>query len=129
MNFAKDLPRFALFAVIGGLLLLLLQQWVGFSKDYDQKQLALLKAKTENSVSAADINYANDFDAQIDNSMASTTETEDEYAPPINETNSSIITADDNSNDQTIPRSNREIVVTTDTLRVTIDSQIGRAHV
>ena len=35
MNISKDIPRFFLFALIAGLVLILLKQWVSFSSDYD----------------------------------------------------------------------------------------------
>lgn len=124
MNFAKDLPRFALFAVIGGILLLLLQQWVGFSKDYDQQLLSLQKAKAENSLSVADINYDDNFSSET-GSTSNDLNLEDESGPPIDIAPNAIIEAGNENVDKNISRSNREIVVTTDTLRVTIDTQAG----
>ena len=136
MNLTRDLPRFALFAVIGGIMLLLLQQWVGFSKDYDQKQIALQKAMTENTVSVTDIDYTDESGANIDgNNFDNSAEnfiTGDQ--DPVSSIDSAVSNTDQTTNDNafasdrpasTASHSNREITVTTDTLRVKIDTQAG----
>ena len=50
MNISKDLPRFFLFALIAGLVLILLKQWVGFSSDYDAYEVIGMNVKgTDNN--------------------------------------------------------------------------------
>ena len=128
MNLTQDLPRFALFAVIGGILLLLLQNWVAFSKQYNDEQRAIQKALSESQLNVDPFNYSdNTANDAVANAESANEALEDEYRPPIDEP---INTAADinthiDTDINTSGRSNREIVVTTDTLRVTIDTQAG----
>lgn len=121
MNFAQDLPRFALFAIIGGILLLLLQNWVAFSKQYDAELLARQKALAENSINVDSFDY--DAAEAANEQSVLNQEAFQDSRPPIDEPVAAINTAPEPSTSLT--RSNREVVVTTDTLRVTIDTQAG----
>ena len=47
MNMNRDLPRFFLFALIAGLVLILLKQWVSFSSDYDDAVVERLNQEYE----------------------------------------------------------------------------------
>ncbi|MDG1937681.1 MAG: membrane protein insertase YidC [Pseudomonadales bacterium] len=118
MNVIKDLPRFALFAIIAGVVLMILKQWVEFSPRYDQAVVDRQQAINENLIDVESINYesednsttidSQDDDSVFDQPISSTASVAKNIVEAINTTNSA-----------------RMIVVTTDTLRVTIDSQGG----
>ena len=118
MNVIKDLPRFALFAIIAGVVLMILKQWVEFSPRYDQAVVDRQQAINENRIDVENINYeSEDNSATIDNQDDDLV-----FDQPISSTASvakNIVEAITTTN------SARMIVVTTDTLRVTIDSQGG----
>ena len=118
MDVLKNLPRIALFTIVAGIVLLILKQWVVFSPSYDQAKADRQQAQNESRVEINDVEYENN---NI-NDVVSDTDYETAFDQPIvdvsNET-TSIIEA------VTAPRSARNIVVTTDTIRVTIDSQGG----
>ena len=117
MNVIKSLPRFALFAVIAGIVLALLKQWTAYSPRYDQavvdRQLALNERNTDSyNINDQAVPVTN-IDIQDDE--------EPSFDIPAN-----VVTGSANSFEATpIIRSAREIVVVTDTLKVTIDSQGG----
>ena len=118
MNVIKDLPRFALFAIIAGVVLMILKQWVEFSPRYDQAVVDRQQAINENRIDVENINYESE-----DNSATIDSQDDDlVFDQPISSTASvakNIVEAITTTN------SARMIVVTTDTLRVTIDSQGG----
>ncbi|MDG2035885.1 MAG: hypothetical protein P8J42_04635 [Pseudomonadales bacterium] len=57
MNVIKDLPRFALFAIIAGVVLMILKQWVEFSPRYDQAVVDRQQAINESRVDVESIKY------------------------------------------------------------------------
>ncbi|MDB2409234.1 membrane protein insertase YidC [Pseudomonadales bacterium] len=118
MNVIKDLPRFALFAIIAGVVLMILKQWVEFSPRYDQAVVDRQQAINENRIDVENIDYESE-----DNSATIDSQDDDlVFDQPISSTASvakNIVEAITTTN------SARMIVVTTDTLRVTIDSQGG----
>ena len=115
MNISKDLPRFFLFAMIAGLVLILLKQWVSFSSDYDAAVAKRLNQEYEQSLLAdpVDIVGVNQKDA----------------GQNIKAINDAPVTNPKVSNRGGAPEkpfnSSRNIVVETDTIRVVIDSLGG----
>ncbi|MGB1192374.1 MAG: membrane protein insertase YidC, partial [Pseudomonadales bacterium] len=117
MNAIKELPRFALFAIIAGVVLIILKQWVEFSPRYDQAIVDRQQAINESRIDVENINYESE-----DNNTTINSQDDLVFDQPISSTASvakNIVDAITTSN------SARMIVVTTDTLRVTIDSQGG----
>lgn len=126
MNINTDLPRIALFAVIGGLVLLLLNKWVGFSAEYD----AALKAQQE-LLAAPEIEYP-----EFEGNMGADTGTDsslDDLPLPTNESSASAADVPEDTSTPAVAKNSstntsrysRTIEVETDTLRVTIDKQGG----
>lgn len=118
MDVLKNLPRIALFTLVAGIVLLLLKQWVAFSPSYDQaiadRQQALNKSRVEIS------------DVEYDNNNISEGVSEEEYGTAFDQPITNVAAETANIIEAvTAPRSARKIVVTTDTIRVTIDSQGG----
>ena len=115
MNISKDLPRFFLFALIAGLILILLRQWVSFSSDYDAAVVEQFNQEYEQGllVDPVAVVAASQKDTNQDIKAADRT--------PVTKT---IV-----SNKGGAPRqpfnSSRNIVVETDTIRVVIDSLGG----
>ena len=115
MNINKDLPRFFLFALIAGLVLILLKQWVSFSSDYDAALAKRLNQEYEQSLLAdpVDVVGVNQKDA----------------GQNIKAINDAPVTNPKVSNRGGAPEkpfnSSRNIVVETDTIRVVIDSLGG----
>ena len=118
MNAIKELPRFALFAIIAGVVLIILKQWVEFSPRYDQAIVDRQQAINESRIDVENINY----ESEDNNTTINSQDDDLVFDQPISSTASvakNIVDAITTSN------SARMIVVTTDTLRVTIDSQGG----
>ena len=133
MNLIKSLPRFALFAVIAGIVLLILKQWTEFSPRYDQaiidRQVAINESnanvKNDSYTNSYGNNYSNNYDNNYTENPISDVISEDDDEPTFDQPASSGIESVDIIEATPVIRSAREIVVTTDTLRVTIDSQGG----
>jgi len=118
MDVLKNLPRIALFTLVAGIVLLILKQWVEFSPSYDQAIADRQQALNESRVQMNEVEYNNN---EV-NEVVSEEDYETAFDQPIANVASesaSIIEA------VTAPQSARKIVVTTDTIRVTIDSQGG----
>jgi YidC/Oxa1 family membrane protein insertase len=118
MDVLKNLPRIALFTLVAGIVLLILKQWVAFSPSYDQaiadRQQALNKSRVEMN------------EVEYDYNEVSETVTEEEYETTFDQPITNVAAETANIIESVIaPRSARKIVVTTDTIRVTIDSQGG----
>jgi YidC/Oxa1 family membrane protein insertase len=118
MDVLKNLPRIALFTLVAGIVLLILKQWVAFSPSYDQaiadRQQALNKSRVEMN------------EVEYDYNEVSETVTEEEYETKFDQPITNVAAETANIIESVIaPRSARKIVVTTDTIRVTIDSQGG----
>jgi len=117
MDVLKNLPRIALFTLVAGIVLLILKQWVAFSPSYDQaiadRQQALNKSRVEMN------------EVEYDYNEVSETVTEEEYETTFDQPITNDAETANIIESVIAPRSARKIVVTTDTIRVTIDSQGG----
>ena len=115
MNISKDLPRFFLFALIAGLVLILLKQWVGFSSDYDAAVTERLNKEYEQGLLAEPVDVAG--------------VSQKDTGPNIKVIDSTPITHPMVGDRGSAPgkpfNSSRNIVVETDTIRVVIDSLGG----
>ena len=118
MDVLKNLPRIALFTIVAGIVLLILKQWVLFSPSYDQKVIDRQQAVNESRAEISEVVYDNNDINEVVSEEAYETTFDQPITNVATET-TSIIEAVTN------PRSARKIVVTTDTIRVTIDSQGG----
>ena len=115
MNMNRDLPRFFLFALIAGLVLILLKQWVSFSSDYDDAVVERLNQEYEQGllVDPVDVvGVSQEGTGQsikaISNTAVTNSVTNSRSSAPRNAFNSS-----------------RNIIVETDTIKVVIDSLGG----
>ena len=118
MDVLKNLPRIALFTLVAGIVLLILKQWVAFSPSYDQAIADRQQALNKNRVEMNEVEY--------DYNEVSETVTEEEYETTFDQPITNVAAETANIIESVIaPRSARKIVVTTDTIRVTIDSQGG----
>lgn len=115
MNINRDLPRFFLFALIAGLVLILLKQWVSFSSDYDDAVVERLNQEYEQGllVDPADVVGVSQEDTSqgikaISNTAVTNSVTNSRSSAPRKAFNSS-----------------RNIIVETDTIKVVIDSLGG----
>ena len=115
MNISKDLPRFFLFALIAGLVLILLKQWVSFSSDYDAAVAKRLNQEYEQSLLAdpIDVVGVSQKDAGLNIKAI-------DDAPETNP-----IVSNRGGAPEKLFNSSRNIVVETDTIRVVIDSLGG----
>tara|TARA_B100000767_G_scaffold76431_1_gene73019 strand:- start:1038 stop:2789 length:1752 start_codon:yes stop_codon:yes gene_type:complete len=114
MNISQNLPRLLLFAAIGGLILILLKQWVGFSSDYEKKLAESQYQNNEPSLlldPMADLQDAESLNTTGDENMPSEISIVKNHEPPAI-SNKAYTSA-------------RNITVETDTLKVTIDSLGG----
>ena len=115
MNISKDLPRFFLFALIAGLVLILLKQWVGFSSDYDAAVTERLNKEYEQGLLAEPVDVVG--------------VSQKDTGPNIKVIDSTPITHPMVGDRGSAPgkpfNSSRNIVVETDTIRVVIDSLGG----
>ena len=115
MNISKDLPRFFLFALIAGLVLILLKQWVGFSSDYDAAVTERLNKEYEQGLLAEPVDVVG--------------VSQKDTGPNIKVIDSAPITHPMVGDKGSAPgkpfNSSRNIVVETDTIRVVIDSLGG----
>ena len=115
MNISKDLPRFFLFALIAGLVLILLKQWVGFSSDYDAAVTERLNKEYEQGLLAEPVDVVG--------------VSQKDTGPNINVIDSAPIPhpmiGDKGSATGKPFNSSRNIIVETDTIRVVIDSLGG----
>lgn len=120
MNFKADLPKFILFALIGGIILLLLQNWVRFSENYDEDYL-----QSAPSTDASNNETINTIEEDIQSQLDPTLLAEDTLPDiaPDKADHSMILSSVDE--DSSFGHNGRHIIVTTDTLRVTIDKLGG----
>ncbi|MDG1293090.1 MAG: membrane protein insertase YidC [Pseudomonadales bacterium] len=118
MDVLKNLPRIALFTIVAGIVLLILKQWVEFSPRYDQAVADRQQALNESRVQMNEVEYnSNEINEAVNEENYETTF--DQPITNVTAETTNIIEA------VTAPQSARKIVVTTDTIRVTIDSQGG----
>ena len=115
MNISRDLPRFFLFALIAGLVLTLLKQWVGFSSDYEADMVERLNQKYEQEILTdttgdAGVSQKNtDPNTKVINNAPET--------DPVDNNKNNVLGQPSNSS--------RNIVVETDSIKVVIDSLGG----
>ena len=119
MNSRLDIPKFALIGLIAALMLSLLNQWVAFSKAYDEEQEKKLEA-----LAAPDITYADDVTLSIETAAPDSDSTADDSLPALGAETTDIdaLSAPEILSGVTTSRS---ITVETDTLRVIIDRRGG----
>ena len=115
MNISKDLPRFFLFALIAGLVLILLKQWVSFSSDYDAAVAKRLNQEYEQSLLADPIDVVGVSQKDAGQNINAIDD-----APETNP-----IVSNRGGAPEMPFNSSRNIVVETDTIRVVIDSLGG----
>ena len=115
MNISKDLSRFFLFALIAGLVLTLLKQWVNFSSDYDAAAIERLNQEYGQDLPTDPIDVVDFSQNEIEPNIKAIN------AP--SETNP-IVDNKDITSGQPI-NSSRNIVIETDTIKVVIDSLGG----
>lgn len=114
MNMNRDLPRFFLFALIAGLVLILLKQWVSFSSDYDDAVAERLNQEYEQGLLVDPVDVV---------------EVSQDTGQSVKDISNTAVTNSVTNSRSSAPRkafnSSRNIIVETDTIKVVIDSLGG----